>query len=79
MRLKKLAATKKTTKKTTKSTAKKGAKSKAAKKPAFGGYAITFAGRTETLEKVFGKKPIAPSDMTKKIWAFIKSNNLSNR
>ncbi len=49
------------------------------KKPAFGGYAINFAGRKETVEQVFGKKPIAPSEMTKKIWAFVKSNSLSNR
>jgi len=49
------------------------------KKPAFGGYAINFAGRQETVEKVFGKKPIAPSEMTKKIWAFVKANSLSNR
>ena len=49
------------------------------KKPAFGGYAINFAGREETVEQVFGKKPIAPSEMTKKIWAFVKSNSLSNR
>ena len=76
-----MAATKKkTTTRAKKPTAKKGArKSAAAKKPAFGGYAITFAGRTETLEKVFGKKPIPPSEMTKKIWTFVKSNNLSNR
>jgi hypothetical protein len=50
-----------------------------AKKPAFGGYAINFVGRQETVEQVFGKKPIAPSEMTKKIWVFIKSNSLSNR
>ena len=49
------------------------------KKPAFGGYAINFVGRQETVEQVFGKKPIAPSEMTKKIWTFIKSNSLSNR
>ena len=57
---------------------KKATKSKA-KKPAFGGYAISFAGRSETVEQVFGKKPIAPSEMTKKIWAFVKSKSLSNR
>ena len=57
---------------------KKVTKSKA-KKPAFGGYAISFAGRSETVEQVFGKKPIAPSEMTKKIWAFVKSKSLSNR
>ena len=76
-------ATKKTT--TTKSTSKKSktsakspSKSKS-KKPAFGGYAISFAGRTETVEQVFGNKPIAPSEMTKKIWAFVKAKSLSNR
>ena len=58
---------------------KKAATKSKAKKPAFGGYAINFAGRQETVEKVFGKKPIAPSEMTKKIWVFIKSNSLSNR
>ncbi len=50
-----------------------------AKKPAFGGYAISFAGHKETVEKVFGSKPIAPSEMTKKIWAFVKAKGLSNR
>ena len=57
---------------------RKATKSKT-KKPAFGGYAINFAGRQETVEQVFGKKPIAPSEMTKKIWAFVKSKSLSNR
>ena len=71
---KKKAATKK------KVAPKKKAKAKSkAKKPAFGGYAINFAGRQETVEQVFGKKPIAPSEMTKKIWVFVKSNSLSNR
>jgi len=59
-------------------TPKKKATSKT-KKPAFGGYAISFAGRKETVEQVFGNKPIAPSEMTKKIWAFVKSESLSNR
>jgi len=76
-----LAAKKKTTtkKKGTRSSSKKTKSSTKSKKPAFGGYAINFAGREETVEKVFGSKPIAPSEMTKKIWVFIKSNNLSNR
>jgi len=75
--VKKKATTKKiTTKK--KVAPKTKAKSKT-KKPAFGGYAINFAGRKETVEQVFGNKPIAPSEMTKKIWAFVKSKNLSNR
>lgn len=80
-----MAAKKKATKKktTTKSTSKKSkttAKSPSkSKKPAFGGYAISFAGRKETVEQVFGNKPIAPSEMTKKIWAFVKAKSLSNR
>ena len=57
---------------------KSSSKSKS-KKPAFGGYAINFAGRQETVEQVFGNKPIAPSEMTKKIWAFVKAKSLSNR
>ena len=79
MAAKKKAMTKKKT--TTKSTSKKSktkAKSKS-RKPAFGGYAINFAGRQETVEQVFGNKPIAPSEMTKKIWAFVKAKSLSNR
>ena len=77
----KLAAKEKTTtkKKGTKSSSKKTKSSTKSKKPAFGGYAINFAGRTETVEQVFGNKPIAPSEMTKKIWVFIKSNHLSNK
>ncbi len=83
MAVKKKATTKRrTTKKkaTTKrrTTKKKVTKSKTKKLP-FGGYAINFAGRKETVEQVFGNKPIAPSEMTKKIWIFIKSQNLSNR
>ena len=58
---------------------KKKATKKKSKKPAFGGYAISFAGRKESVEQVFGKKPITPSEMTKKIWGFVKSKKLSNR
>ena len=78
-----MAVKKKTTKRKTvtkkKAAPKKKATKSKAKKPAFGGYAISFAGRSETVEQVFGKKPIAPSEMTKKIWAFVKSKSLSNR
>ena len=49
------------------------------KKPAFGGYSINFSGRKETVEEVFGNKPIAPSEMTKRIWTCVKAKNLSNR
>ncbi|HUU48919.1 MAG TPA: hypothetical protein VMW55_09070 [Nitrosopumilaceae archaeon] len=68
-----------TKKKVTSSSSKQTKSTTKTKKPAFGGYAIDFSGRTETVEQVFGKKPVAPSEMTKKIWVFIKSNNLSNR
>jgi hypothetical protein len=53
-------------------------KSRGKKKP-FGGYAISFSGRKETVEEVFGKGSITPSEMTKKIWKFVKSKRLSNR
>ena len=76
---KRKATTKKKVAPKRKATTKKKATKSKAKKPAFGGYAINFAGRNETVEQVFGKKPIAPSEMTKKIWAFVKSNSLSNR
>ncbi len=46
------------------------------KKKAFGGYSIDFKGRTDTMEDVFGKKPIAPSEMTKKIWQYVKKRKL---
>ncbi|MCE9652354.1 MAG: hypothetical protein K8Q89_04765 [Nitrosarchaeum sp.] len=81
MAAKKKATTKKKTStksSSTKAKAKSPSKSKSTK-PAFGGYAINFAGRQETVEQVFGNKPIAPSEMTKKIWAFVKSKSLSNR
>jgi len=80
-----LAAKRKSKKRTTKrrstkpkSRSKKKSKSKGKKKP-FGGYAISFSGRTETVEQVFGKGAVTPSEMTKKIWQFIKAKRLSNR
>ncbi|MBI2543526.1 MAG: hypothetical protein HYW24_05075 [Candidatus Aenigmarchaeota archaeon] len=48
-------------------------------KKAFGGYTISFKGRTETLEQVFGSGALAPSEMTKKIWAFVKSKKLAGK
>lgn len=49
------------------------------KKKAFGGYSIDFSGRTETMEEVFGKKPIGPSEMTKKIWQFVKRKRIAGK
>lgn len=48
-------------------------------KKAFGGYSISFAGRKETVEQVFGKGHLAPSEMTKKLWHFIKSKRLASK
>lgn len=48
-------------------------------KPAFGGYSINFAGRKDSIDSIMGSKPIAPSEMTKKIWAYVKQHNLSNK
>jgi hypothetical protein len=48
-------------------------------KKAFGGYTISFAGRKETLEDVFGKGSLTPSEMTKKLWNFVKSKNLASK
>jgi hypothetical protein len=65
------------TKSTTKSTTKTTKKKRKPNKKAFGSYAISFARRKETVEQVFGKRPLKPSEMTKKIWAFVKAKNLA--
>ncbi len=61
-----------------KSRKSKSRKSKGKKKP-FGGYALSFSGRTETVEQVFGGGNVTPSEMTKKLWKFIKAKKLANR
>ena len=72
-------ATKRKTKKRSKSRKSKSkSKSKGKKKP-FGGYAISFSGRTETVEDVFGNGKVTPSEMTKKIWKFIKAKRLASK
>ena len=48
------------------------------KKP-FGGYTINFKNRKETLEQVFGKSAIPPSQMTKKLWKFVKVKRLGHK
>jgi len=63
-----------------KAPAKKAAtKATGAKKAAFGGYTISFGGCTDTLEDVFGSKAIAPSQMTKLLWAYVKSKKLAGK
>ena len=51
----------------------------AKKKAAFGGYSINFKGCKDSVESVFGAKPIGPSVMTKKIWAYVKRKRLARR
>ena len=68
----------KTKRKTTK-TKRKTTKIKRKTKKACGGYSINFKNRDETLEQVFGKAGIAPSEMTKKLWKFIKNKRLGHK
>lgn len=55
-----------------------GLKKSSTKKP-FGGYSISFNNKTATVEQIFGKKPLPPSLMTKKLWAYVKKNNLGKK
>ena len=71
--------TKKTKRKATKTKRKATKTKRKAKKKAFGGYSISFKNRDESLEQVFGKGNLAPSEMTKKLWKFIKSKKLANK
>ena len=48
-------------------------------KKAFGGYSISFRGRKDTVEKVFGTGKLAPSEMTKKLWAYVKKHKLASK
>ncbi len=50
----------------------------AGKKP-FGGYTISFKGCDDSMEKVFGDGKIAPSEMTKKLWAYVKGKGLAGK
>ena len=52
---------------------------KMAKKVPFGGYSICFKGCDDTMEGVFGKAGVTPSEMTKKIWAYVKKNKLGGK
>ena len=40
---------------------------------------LAFLEETETLEQVFGNGKVTPSEMTKKLWKFIKAKRLSSR
>ena len=71
--------TTKTKRKATKTKRKATKTKRKAKKKAFGGYSISFKNRDESLEQVFGRGNLAPSEMTKKLWKFIKSKRLANK
>ena len=70
--------TTKTKRKTTK-TKRKASKTKRKTKKAFGGYSISFKNRVESLEQIFGRADIPPSEMTKKLWNFIKKKGLGHK
>ena len=80
-----MATKRKTTKRKTtkrKTTKRKTTKRKTTKrksKKAFGGYSISFKNRVESLEQIFGKADIPPSEMTKKLWKFIKNKRLGHK
>ncbi|MBN1940941.1 MAG: hypothetical protein JW772_02045 [Candidatus Diapherotrites archaeon] len=50
----------------------------AGKKP-FGGYSVCFKGCSDSMESVFGTGKIAPSEMTKKLWAYVKKKGLAGK
>jgi hypothetical protein len=47
--------------------------------PAFGGYTVSFRNQTTTLEALFGSEPLAPSEMTKILWTFIRERGLAGK
>lgn len=51
----------------------------AKKRKPFGGYNLVFIDCTETMEEVFGKKPITPAEMTKILWRYIKKWHLGGK
>ena len=46
---------------------------------AFGGYSVSFKGCKDSVESVFGSSAIAPSEMTKKLWAYVKRKKLGGK
>jgi len=69
----------KTVKRKTVSKKSKTVSKKSKTKKPFGGYTISFKNRKETLEQVFGKASIPPSQMTKKLWKFVKAKRLGHK
>ena len=48
----------------------------ATKKKAFGGYQIK---PDANLARVIGSKAVSPSEMTKKLWQYVKAKKLANK
>ena len=69
----------KTVKRKTVSKKSKTVSKKSKTKKPFGGYTVSFKNRKETLEQVFGKASIPPSQMTKKLWKFVKAKRLDHK
>ena len=69
----------KTVSKKSKTVKKRTVSKKSKTKKPFGGYTVSFKNRKETLEQVFGKDSIPPSQMTKKLWKFIKAKRLGHK
>ena len=69
----------KTVKRKTVSKKSKTVSKKSKTKKPFGGYTVSFKNRKETLEQVFGKASIPPSQMTKKLWKFVKAKRLGHK
>ena len=70
---------KKKIRKKRKATKKRTPSRKSKTKKPFGGYTLSFKNRKETLEQVFGKADIPPSQMTKKLWRFVKAKRLGHK
>jgi hypothetical protein len=54
-------------------------KSRPPRKVPFGGYQVSFKGRTDTLESLFGSAPMPPSGMTKRLWEYVKRHRLATK
>lgn len=50
-----------------------------AKRKAFGGYSICFKGCKDPIQKIFGSKRLGPSQMTKKLWGYVKRKRLAKK
>lgn len=46
---------------------------------AFGGYTINFGKCNHSAKQIFGSSAIAPSMMTKKLWAHVKGCRLAKK